>query len=262
MLPIYKAYNFDHIISGGSTRPWQVLVGVHGSPIPFVVKLYKKDYVDQNKTVAKEIYCSILASKFGIKTPSPALIEFPNDFISTLPGNLQEELYSKDQRLKFGTYYIQGSFQFNETLHPLTKFNNIEKIYAFDNLIKNGDRKPEKPNVLLKGNDIYVIDHELSFAVNNDTINMLNDNKWVYFKENHIFYRHLKDKNLSEKKVMFKGFSDSLTQINFDILDPYYEQLRKLGHDNDVHYLGLKDYLRSVQRNREKFVQLVLGHLG
>jgi hypothetical protein len=262
MLPIYQACNFDHIVSGGSTRPWQVLVSVQGNPIPFIVKLYKKDYIDQFKTVAKEVYSSVLANKLGIKTPTPALIEFPNDFISTLPSNLQEELYTKDQRLKFGTHYIQSSYQYQNTLHPLAKFNNIERIYAFDNLIKNGDRKVEKPNVLLKGNDIYVIDHEVSFAVDKSTIDLLNENKWIYDKENHIFYRHLKDKNVSEKKTMFKDFSDSLSELDFSSLDPYYEQLRTIGHDTQIHYLSIKDYLCAVQRNREKFVQLVLAHLG
>lgn len=35
---------------------------------------------------------------------------------------------------------------------------------AFDTLIDNADRRREKPNLLWRGQDLVVIDHELAFA--------------------------------------------------------------------------------------------------
>ncbi len=245
---------------GGGSRPWQVIVSIEGMPVPYVVKLYKKEYIDNYFTVAKEVYASIIASQLKINTPSPALIDFPNEFISSLPSQLQDELYSKDQRLKFGTKLITGSFQYIDTL-PLNKYNLIDSIYAFDNLIKNGDRRHEKPNILLKGKEIFAIDHEISFTISN-AIEQFKENIWVYNKEAHIFYRHLKNKSIGEKKLLFSDFKYYLTQIDFNILDSYFEQLRKIGHDNDYNYSQIKAYLCEMKRNAEKFVQQLKSHLG
>jgi hypothetical protein len=263
MLPIYKAQGFEKILPGGSTRPWLIFVFIEHQPFPYVVKLYSKKDIDQSFSVAKDVYSSILATNFGLNTPKPALIEFPEIFIKTLPHNIQEELLKKDNRIKFGCEYIDGSFQYIDTLHreSLRKYD-FENIYIFDNLIKNADRGNLKSNILLKGTTAYLIDHELTFTVNENTITQFNEeNRLVYNHTNHIFYNYLKNSHINDRKFFFMDFTKKLNETDFNILDLYAKQMFTFNHDNEVNFLIIKDYLRTLQKNSDKFTNLVRAFL-
>ncbi len=263
MLPIYKAISFDKVLDGGSTRPWLVVVRAGDALTPYVVKLYKKQHVDQSFSVAKDVFCSILAKEFELETPEAALIEFSDAFIKGLPPEIRAELVAKDKRIKFGCQFIEGAFQYLEDLHRdnLKKYQ-IETIYAFDNLIKNSDRRIGKSNILLKGTSSYLIDHELTFTVNASTIEDFKNNVWVYFKANHIFYNFLTKGSLVDKRTYFQDFEDSIKGINFDVLDSYNEQLIKFGHHTEENYSILKEYLCHIKQNSSKFVFLLRADIA
>ncbi len=264
MLPIYKAVSFHSVLKGGSTRPWLVLVDKNSRPKPYVVKLYKSENVDRFHFIAKEVYASVLADKFGIKTPPPALIEFPEHFRSSLAFANKQFLHDRNTRLNFSTELIEASFPFQMELHRdyLWKYD-VETLYAFDNLIKNGDRTDRKPNLLMRAQDLFVIDHESAFSsVNDQTVEMFDQNQWVYHKGAHIFFRFLRDRGVSVKRTFFKEFLQVLNSINMDILDPYHEQLLEHQLDDELHYHQIKEYLCHMQRNSEKLVQILRGELG
>lgn len=263
MLPVYKALSFQKVLDGGSTRPWLVLVTVDGKPEPYVVKLFKKKHVDEAYAVAKEVYCSILANQFGLTTPKPALIEFSSSFIAALPIELKNELSLKDNRIKFGSKLIEGTFQYVDTLQRESfKKYDIQTIYAFDNLIWNTDRRPDKPNILFKGNDAYLIDHEISLLVDYKTVENFNRNSWVYWSSRHIFYSILKNGNINDKRQYFGNFQGLLGNLNIDILDSYSKQLIEYRHHNEEHYSEIKNYLYALKQNPAKLVQLLIGNLG
>ncbi|HEX7414341.1 MAG TPA: HipA family kinase [Bacteroidia bacterium] len=262
MLPILKAQGFEKILTGGSTRPWLIVVFIEHQPFPYVVKLYNKKDIDQSHSVAKDVYSSILATNFGLNTPKPALIEFTESFIKSLSHDIKEELSKKDVRLKFGCEFIDGSFAYIDTLHreSLRKYD-FENIYMFDNLIKNTDRKPKKSNILLKGTAAYLIDHELTFPINEHTISEFNDNKIVYWKENHIFYNYLKNSHINDKKEYFKDFSKKLSETDFNILDSYAKQMISYKHDNEHNFSIIKNYLCLLKQNSDKFANLVRSYI-
>lgn len=263
MLPIYKALSFDKILEGGSTHPWLVVVRAGDSLTPYVVKLYKKKDIDKTFSVAKDVFCSILAKQFELDTPDSALIEFTDSFIRGLPIEIKAELDKKDSRIKFGCQFIEGSFQYLEDLHrdSLKKYQ-VETIYAFDNLIKNSDRRIGKSNILLKGTNSYLIDHELTFTVNSSTIEDFKKNVWIYFKSNHIFYKFLSKGSAIERQTYFQDFEDSLNGINFDVLDSYNEQLINLGHHTEENYSVIKEYLCFLKQNSKKFVSLLRADIA
>jgi hypothetical protein len=264
MLPVLQAINITGFLEGGSTRPLKVIVLKNGLPCAFAVKIYKKKHIDQSFSVAKDVYASILAKELGMDTPVPALIDFNKDFIKELDEPYMNELKDADTRLKFGTELIDGAFQFLETLHRegLKKYE-IESIYAFDNLIKNTDRKTEKgkSNILMKGTNAYLIDHELTFEGLQQAIIDFPNGKWVYWKEGHIFYSFLKHGHNHEKMNYFKDFFHSLNNVNLDVLDKYSEQLIELGHHTGEKYQLIKEYLCKIQKDSEKFINLVRQEL-
>lgn len=263
MLPIYKAQGFDKIIEGGGrTRPWLVLVFIESQPIPYVVKLYSKKDIDQSCSVANDVYSSILATHFELNTPKPALIEFTDNFIKSLPLDIRAELEKKDGRIKFGCEFIDGAFAYEDTLQRgnLNKYD-FENIYIFDNLLRNADRRIINPNILLKGTTAYLIDHESTLSVTENTITQFNESKWVYNHTNHIFYNHLKNSHINDKKSFFADFAKKLSKTDFNILDSYANQMFTFNHDNETNFLTIKDYLRTLQKNSDKFANLVRAYI-
>lgn len=263
MLPIHKVISYQRSMPGGSTKPWLVLAEKNRIPAPFVIKLYKSDYVEQYFSIAKEVYCSALAQQFGIRTPYFSFFTLSKEFKNSLDEEQNSFLIGKQSSITFGTELIQGAYPFQEELHRdfFWKFD-IETIYAFDNLIKNSDRKLGKPNLLIKNKDLLVIDHEQTFTVNKKTLEHFENGTWIYWKENHIFYRFLKERGVEAKRTFFLHFLEKLKTINFDLLDPYYEQLSDLGLDNEENFNQIKNYLWYIKKNASKFVKLLIGELG
>lgn len=259
MLPVLKAISYEGELEGGSTFPWKVIVSEGGGITTYAVKLYKKKAVDESFCVAKDVFSSVLATQFELETPEPALIEFPKSFIDGLSDKQKEELSKKDGRLKFGCKLIDGALPYLDTLHK----NSLEKypvdtIYAFDNFIKNGDRKVQegKSNILMKETKAYLIDHENSLNGLLQAINIF-PNDWVYWQTNHIFYSYLYKSRPDTKLRYFENFLEILKGVNFDILDTYGAQLRKIGHHNEEEYFTMKEYFTTLQQRPEKFVNLL-----
>jgi len=264
MLPIFQAVNVNGFLPGGSTCPIKVIAIKNGGVCSYAVKTYTKKEIDTSFSVAKDVYSSILASELGLDTPSPALINFDDDFTKELEILYHQELKGLDYRLKFATELIDGSYQYLDTLHRegLKKYQ-VESIYAFDNLIKNVDRRNEKgkSNILMKGTVAYLIDHELTFEGLEQAKIDFPNSKWLYWKNRHIFYEFLKKGKNEDKKEYFEDFLIALKGINFDVLDKYAAQLIEIGHHTEEKYLSIKEYLCLLQKDAEKFVNLLKQEL-
>ena len=260
MLPIYEAIGFEKVMEGGSTRPWLVNVLEGHKAIPYVVKLYTEKYNEENNSVLKEIICSNLANQFEIETPSPALIRFSEDFISTLPETLQTELNRKDQRLKFGTRLIESGYEnFSPQLSGkyLRDFD-LGTIYAFDNLIMNLDRKIEKPNLFFRNDRVVLLDHEQTLATTPGAIESIDGKrKWPYWYRKHLFYENLVSMSEKEKSTVFDTFTGYLESlVNFNELEDIYHQLE----ENDLpidQYFDFRDYFRAVEANKTALCRII-----
>ncbi len=166
VLPIYEAIEIIDFIpeNSGHTKPWVILANTPEGLKPFVVKLYTIEQVDNSYCVNNEVICNILASEFELKVPKCALIIIPDEITMNLNAEQQLQLYNADPRPKFATEYISNV---NSALINLEKKHyknriSMEMLYAFDNLIRNGDRGHPKTNLLLTSESAYVIDHELA----------------------------------------------------------------------------------------------------
>jgi hypothetical protein len=260
MIPVYQAIEFKEEMIGGSTQPWQVTVLKNGAPVSYVVKLYTEKSNEANCTILKECVCSRLAKEFDLQTPEPALIDFSPQFIETLPVKFQTALKRRDPRLKFGTELLKSPYQnYSPSLQEkYLKNYDLGSIYAFDNLILNVDRRVDKPNLLFKNESAVLIDHELTFATSQNTLNQLNNNSvWAHNHKRHIFYEVLSNLNFAEQAGLFDDFSYYLRDlIDFKFIDTIMEQLDEHGHRVDA-YISIKDYLCTVQEKTTLFIQLI-----
>jgi hypothetical protein len=265
LLPIYDAITFEsRIMKGGRTRPIIVTVrNEEGKLKQYVVKLYSKQDVQESFTVARDVLTVALADEFDLLSPQPAYIRFSKAFLQTLSKDLQEEIKQKNAYLNFGCEYLSGVNNFGKNIskNTLEGLMGIDTVFAFDNLVRNFDRRfVEKTNLLLLNHDIYLIDHEYCLSIELEHIEDLETQNWTYNYKNHVFYPFLSSHNKQTKSAYFNDFEELLKRLNVTNLDTYVTQLEELNFpmpDSEI----LKLYLQYTKQNSYKFVTLLKGIL-
>jgi hypothetical protein len=193
LLKILDAIQFTSVFTkGGRTEPWLIHVLAEGDRKPFVVKLFHTEEVDHEHTVAREVFGSVLATEFDLSIPEPALINFSNAFIGTLPNEMKEIASIKDHRLKFGCRYCDNTQLLDSSL-PANHLPKIAyeaaTIFAFDTLINNKDRGRIKTNILVSNavDEYYIFDHERAFKNIKQLNSEILQNRFSETLGNHVF---------------------------------------------------------------------------
>jgi hypothetical protein len=264
LLPVYEAIGFQKkIAKGGTTYPWIVNVMESDMPKPYVVKLFTEKHIEQQQSVAKEVFGSVLAQEFDLCVPKPALINFSDDFYQTIDNELRKELESKSKGIKFGCAYHEDMTVIEVgKIRSILKDYEVGSIFGFDNLVKNIDRGGfrNKPNLLINDEDFLLIDHELIFPFANELSNPsvldeIGSDNWVYPYEKHLLYPYLKKLKKDAKMHIFDTFAEYLKTFNPDSLDSYAIQLEKNFSMPIGDFDLLKLYLYKVKQNSPWFVE-------
>jgi len=241
-------------LKGGSTKPIVIWAENESNNIdPYVLKLYKDDYVTNYFTIAKEVIISELAGHFNLPVPKYGLINVNHQLL--------EKEYNDDYLdkinigYKFCSYYHEGTLLFNSSLNNrFLKNYDVENVFGFDNLVLNIDRGGfrNKPNLLITDDDFLLIDHEQtlqfydirSIGKEIDFKSKFNS----YYYNNHIFLNSLK--KLKSKSFLFDEFHENLKTLNLNFLDDLYKDLEKFNVD-----CGEKStifaYLNWCKQNRD-----------
>lgn len=205
---------------------------------------------------------NVLARQFQLQVPDAALIDLDQDFISTIRDpQLIDVLAEKDDRLKFGSVLLDGYVRFDASasLSDVRRMIEIDTLFAFDNLIRNPDRNLAKPNLLVKSNQAYLIDHELGFEITHDSASEVAGWQWKErFFRYHIFYDYLKGTGHSQKMDYFAEFYEYLKYLDINILRPFFDQLADSGFSAAKHDVIL-GYLADMKQNSGNFVNLLKG---
>jgi len=257
MIPIYSAIEKVANLTGGTTFPWKVLALTNDGPKPYVVKLFTQKHVDQTSAVAREVFGNVLAGFFGLNCPSPALIRFDDIFFDTLSDTDKKDLKEKDQRISFGSEFVEGAINFHKnTPRSILNRYEIDSIYSFDNLINNVDRNNRKPNILLKSRECFLIDHELSLEISEKTIDSFLANERYYPHFEHLFHRYLTTCKQHEKEEFFGTFEETIRFINFRKLDSFKDVLVANSHPVKDYEILMK-YLTTIKNNSSNFVKML-----
>lgn len=155
-------------LSSGRNRP--VVFGcVDGDGKPagdYVVKL--SGAMDtRNRGPASELVASFLAEHFHILRPDPAAVELDTDFIAWLSKQKPElaKTLKASAGPNFGSKFLTdvSTWPVGKSI-PDAMMMAAAHIFAFDCLISNDDRRRNNPNVLVRGDNLFVIDHEAAFS--------------------------------------------------------------------------------------------------
>lgn len=178
----------------------------------YVVKL--KAGIDRRETgLACEWIASRLATYFGIPTPEPAVVELDAQLVGQAVSDFpsKADILEKSTGLNFGSRLVKGASTWPAGFKiPAAMWDLATRVFAFDALLQNPDRRAYPANLFIKGEDIVVFDHELAFSF---LLDLARPSKpWglerAAYLRDHIFYRHL-----HKKEIDWAGFQRSLEEL-------------------------------------------------
>ena len=227
---ILKLVHIDGFIDGGSSKPLLITaVDQLGNVNQYVMKLFKKNYVEQNFSVAKEILISELANEFNLPVPNYAVIDIDHSLLSDYFET--DELDKLAEGYKFCSEFNGQYVIFNPLVSlQFIKSYDIANLFAFDNVIINSDRGGfrNKPNLLVNDDEILLIDHEQTLPFINNSYN--NPNYFTYLQnypyQRHLVITHLKSIRL--KNGIFDEFLEMLKHLNIEKFILIFNELDSL----------------------------------
>jgi hypothetical protein len=214
MIPQLVASHFHRFMTAGRTSP--ALCGCEddeGNRVDdFVVKL--RGGLDNGKEgLLFELIGSRLAAHFGLASPDPALVRIDSEFAELVA--VREPQRAARMRnsvgLNFGSRLLVDAIEWPVDMKiPDSMRQAALNIFAFDALVQNPDRRFENQNLLIRGDDIFVFDHELAFSFLWDVLP--SPTPWrlqdqVYLG-NHVFYTRLR-----KKPIDLSGFVATLVEL-------------------------------------------------
>ncbi|MBI5212587.1 MAG: hypothetical protein HY957_04355, partial [Nitrospirae bacterium] len=206
--------------------------------------------------LAAELIASQLAYFLDIPTPEPAIIELDPLLAGAIPDPDLSLKIKESSGLNFGSRVITGGFEtwpVGKAI-PTSLRTLAAEIFAFDALIQNPDRKVNKPNILWKGDDLYIIDHEMSLMFIYEILPTTNP--WqisnLRFIKDHLFCGNLKGQTVNLDR--FAGALEMLTDnVVGTILSDVPEDWRSdniskiTTHINEIVYHS-NDFVDEIRR--------------
>jgi hypothetical protein len=227
----------------------------------FVVKL---SGIESGVTgLACELICSLLAQELSLMTPMPAIVEV-DPAIAELIGRKDADVAKIIRRsggLNFGSQVLVGGYG----VFPIGKFIPVSvktlaaEIFAFDALVQNPDRRVDNQNVLWRGAEIFIIDHELAFSflyhIGPPTSPWRLDGKPFDFLKDHVFYKDLKG-----QEADLDRFQGAIEAVSDDDLAELIDQTPPAWDNGNV--ARISGHLKSLRDHAAEFVKQVKWRLA
>jgi hypothetical protein len=246
------AVHLHRFLTSGRNRPaiFGCIDGDGKSAGDYVVKL-SAAMDTGTRAAANELVASLLAGHFGMLHPKPAIVQLHPDLMKWLAVKRPDirELLGQGGDLNFATELITGAAEWMPGRNlPEAMIPSASCVFAFDALISNDDRRYNNPNVLVRGDDIFVIDHEAAFSF----VYLVPPREPTWAVRNrrslrdHVFYFQLR-----KQPIEFSIFAARLAQLSSAKLEEVIQQLpNEWRHDN----LGrISAHLQSARDHTDEF---------
>lgn len=166
MLELVQATRFDRTMTKGRTLP--LLMTAERSDGGQVELIGKFSYGGDIGAIGlvREAIGAMLAADLGLPVPQPLLVNVSDAFIDTVTDRDAATLLRHSLRIGFGSSKLPDGYSLWPHGHRLSKGMLVKaaEIFAFDALIQNADRRPDNPNMQVKGEQFAIFDHELAFV--------------------------------------------------------------------------------------------------
>lgn len=198
MLQTWNALRVEHIKQSGRTRPLVIeCTGDAGERQTLLVKARGLPEVDD-----LGLYCELLgnliARELGLDTPQPSLVNLSQEFVTNANSFLRGSNLKLEIGLGVGAEYFSKDFSAISAFSPLAneQIESAVRIYAFDLLVQNPDRRRENPNCAVSDKRLIAFDFNLAFSfllpIFGERIESWEVSKLHTIRQNHLFFNQLR----------------------------------------------------------------------
>ena len=253
-IPIVSPISVGEQKTSGRTRPFQMRCETTVGYADYIVKLWANPEVHLAKhSLARELYGSLLARVFDLDTPDVALVDIEPDFFHSIPSSPNAELFRQSVGYNFGSKFIPGATIFSPPVAP-ARHSLAVKIFCFDMLIGNPDRRMAKPNVFQSADGFIIFDHEQAFPFSRPQM-LLGGYPpgWEFIREDwhkdHIFHKSIKNRDYALEIEEFMTFVGCLSNEVFDTIEEQIPEAWRSSGDLQ----NIRLYLANTRDNLNKF---------
>lgn len=161
-----EAVQFHAIMTSGRTSPLRLTCEKsNGEQVDVIAKFMGSQNCSKSQ-LCSELIAAQLAADLGLPIPPPLLVVWGDEFASSIHEEAARSIVANSIAPAFGSTYFSGGFAI---MNGARKFSSDEQrqkalaIFFFDALIGNSDRSTSKPNIVFRGDQYRIFDHELSF---------------------------------------------------------------------------------------------------
>ncbi len=164
--PDWQAMRFEQVMASGRTKPL-LLECVHRHTHErrlLVVKAIGLPEVE-SFSLAHEWFGCRLARALGLDAPQAELVDLTPEFLEAVRADLADGGVRPRPGTAVGTHYLRGFNPFSSL--PALREDELGpagRIFTFDLLVQNPDRRPDKPNCGRAGGRVVPIDFEMAFS--------------------------------------------------------------------------------------------------
>jgi hypothetical protein len=260
MIQLLTAIHMHRMLTSGRNRP--VIFGCidaeSNSAGDYVVKL--SGAMDTRaRGPASELIASSLAGHFGILRPQPAAVQLHPDLMKWLVSQRPDlaQVLRTSTGLNFGTRLLTdvSIWPLGRTL-PEAMLIPATQVFAFDALIANDDRRRNNPNVLVRGDEIFVIDHEAAFSF----LYVVGQRGTAWDLRRRPFRDHVFYYQLRRQLIDVSLFMQRLAKLGDSLLESIARQVPDDWRHEDLGRIS--DHLRNLRDHTSEFERQVLECLA
>lgn len=254
-IPILTANSLQRVLQSGRTKPCIFFCEDERGEKngEYVVKLKAGMEYKENGLIA-ELIASQLANILDVPTPEPAIIYVDGQLADAIPDRDLSLRIKESAGLNFGSRIITGGFgtwPIGKAISPSLKTLAAE-IFAFDALIQNPDRRVDKPNILWKDDELYVIDHEMGFSFILEILPL--SKPWqitdLRFMMNHLFFGSLRGQEISLDR-----FAGAMELLSDDALKEIMANIPKEWYNKNIE--KIINHVSEITKHINEFVDEV-----
>jgi len=257
VIPRLRATSVLATLSKSRTKPLVMLCeDDEGNQQELIVKLRG---AAETKEVAltAEVVGALLADDLDLPVPSSRLVEIPVGFDKAVSQPETAKPIRSSVGLNFGSTKLDPGFNTWPKDKPIPMLMRplAADILAFDAIIQNPDRRRQNPNVLWKGDDLFIYDHEMAFSFLAGVIDWRPpwDAQGLEFLREHVFYDGLKGTGPNWDRL-----TGAFEAVSNERLQEYTDAVPNEWKANRDAAVEIMKYLKDARNN----VNAIIGVLA
>lgn len=167
MIRIAEATEFRGLALTGRNAPLQIAAETDdGELVEVFLKPSGRPELGQ-EGLANELLAACVAGQIGLPVCEPILVKITTAWVDTIPDATVRAVLGESAEIGFGSLSAGEGWRIWSSGDQVLGNRRAPAlgIFAFDAFTGNDDRRAEKPNLLVRGDNLRIIDHELCFRI-------------------------------------------------------------------------------------------------